>query len=70
MNLDKRIAELLGEMRKANSILDGSGDDGGRKAAAADAQVEIAKELTDTNEQREDAAAKAAKKASLEAQVE
>jgi len=70
VNLDKRIAELLGEMRKANSILDGSGDDGGRKAAAADAQVEIAKELTDTNEQREDAAAKAAKKASLEAQVE
>ena len=70
MNLDKRIAELLGEMRKANTILEGSSDDGGRKAAAADAQAEIAKDLSDTDEQRELSATKAAKKASLEAQVE
>ena len=68
--LDKRIEELLGEMRKANTILDGSADDGGRKAAAMDAQADIAKKLSDTDEGREVAATADARKSSLEAQVE
>ena len=70
MKLDKRIAELLGEMRKANTILEGSADDGGRKAAALDGQAEITQKLVDTDEQREAKAAKDARKANLEAQVE
>ncbi len=44
---DKRLEALLGEMRKANAILDSSGDDGGRKAAAIDGQKAIAADLSD-----------------------
>jgi HK97 family phage major capsid protein len=50
---DKRIEALLGEMRKANAILEGSADDGGRKAAAIDGQHEIAKKLSAADEDRE-----------------
>jgi len=67
---DRTLQELLGEIRKANAIFETSADDGGRKAAAVDAQAEIAQKLSDNDEQRELAAAKDATKAKLEAQVE
>lgn len=67
---DKVLAELLGEMRKANAILETSGDDGGRKAAAIDGQRDIADKLTANDEKREKKALKAARKAALEARVE
>lgn len=50
---DQRITELLGEIRKANAILEGSQDDGGRKAAAMDGQAEVAGKLAAADEQRE-----------------
>jgi hypothetical protein len=64
------MQELLGEIRKANAILDTSGDDGGRKAAALDGQAEIAQKLSDEDEKRELKATKDASKAKFEAQVE
>lgn len=60
---DKRIEALLGEMRKANAILEGSADDGGRKAAAIDGQHEIAQKLSAADEGRELDSIKAQRKA-------
>lgn len=69
--IDRTLSELLGEMRKANAIFeDGKNTDGGRKAAAMDAQADIAGKLADNDEKREKRAAKAARKADLEKRVE
>jgi HK97 family phage major capsid protein len=66
---DRRIEELLGEIRKANAILEDSGDDGARKAAALDAQADIAADLSAADEQRESATAEAHRK-TIDAQLD
>ena len=66
----RRLEALLGEMRKANAILEGSADDGGRKAAAIDGQKEIAARLTDADEKREKDALKAQRLDKAEADLE
>ena len=65
----RRLEELLGEMRKANQILEGSAGDGGRKAAAIDGQKVIAADLTANDETRELDAAKAGRK-SVDQQID
>src|SRR6185369_13190357 len=45
--------ELLAEMRKVNERYEASQQDGGRKAAAIDGQVEIAGKLTENDESKE-----------------
>ena len=70
MSRDRVLEELLGEMRKANAIFEGSSDDGGRKAAAMDAQAEIAGELSANDTDKLGKEVKKARKAKLEAEVE
>ena len=54
--LDRKLDELLGEMRKANRILEQEQlqpSDGGRKAAALEAQAAIAASATAVDDQRQ-----------------
>jgi HK97 family phage major capsid protein len=67
---ERRLEELLGEMRKANAILEGSKDDGGRRAAAIDGQHQIAKALSDNDEERERDATRRKRKDSVQAQID
>ena len=60
--LDRKLDELLGEMRKANAILEQeqlSPSDGGRKAAALQAQAAIAATATAVDDDKQAAGAKA-----------
>ncbi|HEY6012860.1 MAG TPA: phage major capsid protein [Candidatus Limnocylindrales bacterium] len=70
MSKDRVLEELLGEMRKANAIYEGSSGDGGRKAAAMDGQAEIAKGLAANDTDKLGKAVKKANKAKLEARIE
>ena len=69
-DLDRKIEDLLGEMRGVNRRLDEATTDGGRKAAALDGQKEIADKLTALDTDKLGAEISAGRKSKLEAQVE
>src|SRR5512135_717209 len=57
-------------MRKANAIFESSKDDGGRKAAAMDGQVDLAKKLSANDTDKLGKEIKKARKAKMEADLE
>src|SRR5512135_3655434 len=57
-------------MRKANAIFESSKDDGGRKAAAMDGQVDLAKKLSANDTDKLGKEIKEARKAKMDADLE
>ncbi len=70
MKMDRTLQELLGEMRKANAIFEGSSEDGGRTAAAMDGQAQIAAKLAKQDTDKLGKQLKAARKAKVERELD